>query len=524
MLRTLLIGINIIGIALLGFFQKSDPEILHDMPTSMMPGEEKLVTFDIDKSDITGFAKFQIALGEGLSAEVVKSEGASFTFNNQMVKFIWMALPATKKIQLQMRLIASPSAVGNLEINPRFSYIYANERKNLDVATHMIAVGDAGDLSAQRIQESMAEKVKNLDAEASATRTILPEGVNQWRVEISIQKASLQGFAKVEETVPEGYTVVDLKSSSAVFSIDNQQVKYIWYDIPETDVVTVSYKMLPIVQMDISQPGISGNFSYLKNEETVELPIIDEGVADALLATSAPKDTVEAQVDQIIEEDLSDNEAAIALAEQEAKAAAELAALEKKAQEVKAQELAAAAAATAAAAKAADEAKAAQLAEAAKAKAAEDAKVAELAEASKAAKSEATKPQEAKPKTTQTTPDKTAVASAQKAVNDGNIVNVPEPEEGIFYRVQIAAGKNNLNREVFAKLYNFDEGFKLETASGLLKYTTGYHQVYKAARDDRERITGKYDKFKGPFVAAYNDGERITVQEALMVSSQKWVP
>src|SRR5690606_14671450 len=105
---------------------------------------------------------------------------------------------------------------------------------------------------------------------------------------------------------------------------------------------------------------------------------------------------------------------------------------------------------------------------------------------------------------------------------DANIVNVPEPETGVYYRVQIAAGKNNLKSDVFTKLYGFSEGYKLENEDGLYKYTTGYHQVYKSARDGRERITAKYEKFKGPFVTAYNDGERITVQEALMITSQKW--
>jgi hypothetical protein len=520
MLRTLLIGINIIGIALLGFFQKSELEILHDLPASMQPGEERLVTFDIDKSDVTGFAKFQIELGEGLSAEVVKSEGASFTFNNQMVKFIWMALPSAKKIQLQMRLIASPNAVGNLEVTPRFSYIYANERKNIDVNTHMIAVGDAGDLAAQRIQESLGESMKNLDAEASAIRTLTAEGINQWRIEISIQKAALQGFAKVEEIVPDGFTVVDLKSSSAVFSIDNQEVKYIWYDIPETDVVTVSYKMLPLIPMNGQTPEISGSFSYLKDDEAASVPILNQGDIDPSLVAQSVRDTVEAEVvesmEKVVDEPIEELELAENTSDMAAEEAARLLDAEQKAAAQKAAELEAAAKATAAAA----EAKAVE-----EAKRAEKEKAAQLAEAAKASQNAATQIPASKPAAvSKSTPDKSAVASNAKSVSDGNIVNVPEPEEGIFYRVQIAAGKNNLNREVFAKLYSFDEGFKLETAGGLLKYTTGYHQVYKAARDDRERITGKYEKFKGPFVAAYNDGERITVQEALMVSSQKWFP
>ena len=55
-----------------------------------------------------------------------------------------------------------------------------------------------------------------------------------------------------------------------------------------------------------------------------------------------------------------------------------------------------------------------------------------------------------------------------------------------------------------------------------MKYTTGDFLAYKQARDGREEIKSNYT-FPGPFVVAYNNGERITVQEALMISNQKWV-
>jgi len=58
---------------------------------------------------------------------------------------------------------------------------------------------------------------------------------------------------------------------------------------------------------------------------------------------------------------------------------------------------------------------------------------------------------------------------------------------------------------------------------GWHKFTVGAFDVYGDARNHREDVKGE-NKITGPFVTAYNTGNRITVQEALMISKQQWVP
>lgn len=418
----------------------------------MGAAQEAVVTVELDKSDVTGFAKYQITVDDGLLIEVVESAGASFTFNNGKAKFIWMALPANEEFSISYRILTTGAAKGKKALNSRFSYIYENERKNHDVPTHYINVGSAQDIVAESIKESMEDAAQNLEAAVSADRVITSDGVNQWRVTVDIDKEKLTGFAKIEENLPEGYTAIDLKSSGAVFSSMDQVIKYVWYDIPESNRVTVSYKLLPVIALNGEEPTIEGVFSFLEGEETQEIPI-SGGVE--LMAEESPKDTTGAEVtaDEPIAMDQAEPEEDIALIEEAEPVAPEMEQIPSEPEE-----------------------------------------------------------------------PVTASSNDSKNLTDGNIVDVPQPETGVFYRVQIAAGKNNLQKPVFEKLYNFREGFKLENHKGWFKYTTGYHQVYKSARDDRQRITGKYDKFQGPFVTAYNDGDRISVQEALMITEQKWYP
>ena len=74
----------------------------------------------------------------------------------------------------------------------------------------------------------------------------------------------------------------------------------------------------------------------------------------------------------------------------------------------------------------------------------------------------------------------------------------------------------------FNDLFKISDEVLSETHEGWFKYTTGNYSEYKAARDRRVKLADN-DVNTGPFVTAYNNGNRITVQEALMVANQKWV-
>lgn len=113
-----------------------------------------------------------------------------------------------------------------------------------------------------------------------------------------------------------------------------------------------------------------------------------------------------------------------------------------------------------------------------------------------------------------------AVPAAKPAAKP---VQVPEPERGVAFRVQVLAAHRQVDDTYFQLRYGFGPNIDAESHEGWIKYTTGSHNAYAQARDSRERIRAAYE-FPGPFVTAYLDGRRITVQEALTISAQQWIP
>jgi cell division septation protein DedD len=96
------------------------------------------------------------------------------------------------------------------------------------------------------------------------------------------------------------------------------------------------------------------------------------------------------------------------------------------------------------------------------------------------------------------------------------------PAAGIHYAVQVGAfSKKKVTAQRLKKKFRLSAPLRSEMSEGFTKFMTGDETEYKGARDLRDQIR-ETNRVKTAFVVAYNDGKRITVQEALMISKQKW--
>lgn len=115
-----------------------------------------------------------------------------------------------------------------------------------------------------------------------------------------------------------------------------------------------------------------------------------------------------------------------------------------------------------------------------------------------------------------------AIKETNNNNNNSNTETLTKKEGNINYKVQIGAFTNSAVSA--AKLKNkfaISENVQSELAGGYSKFMVGNHGEYKEARNHRVKLKSS-TKVTRAFVVAYNTGKRITVQEALMISNQKW--
>jgi hypothetical protein len=293
----------------------------------------------------------------------------------------------------------------------------------------------------------------------------------------------VSGFAKLQQILPNGFSAEAGESANATFSFKDQKVKFLWMALPNED-FSVSYK----ISVDVSLSGnqiIDGTFAYIKDNETEKFIIPKDIISVQADQAEAAQ---QAAMDQILADQQSKEEAAEAARE-------EAASEEEVAEEVPAEEV---------------------VEEVAEEVAEEVVEVAEevVEEVEEVAEEVIEEVVEEKPAPVE---KETPVPAKEEAPNYNDSMMKSKP--GLVFRVQIAAGPNQVDPFFFKEKYGLSDAVVVEEHEGLFKYVVGEFGSYRPAKTFSNEMRDN-NGVVGPFVTAYNDGVRIHVKEALEIAGQ----
>lgn len=424
--------------------RQGDVNIEQDLPDRLAPGGSKEVTLRVKKGDRGGFAKLELQIPDGIEVQAVEKSGASFTFEDGVAKFIWMAMPKGGEFVVKYRLKAKPEASGKRTINGDFRYIEENERKRVHIKEKTLRIGKGGEK--KKDQEEEKPSARDTGKGIKVIRNIKKTDERRFRVRLNVRNIKTKGFAKMIDRVPKGFEAVKDETMGASFTFQDRKVKFVWMQLPRTKGFWVQY-ILKAKSAEPNTYSIEGTFSFLRDGKSIEKKIatspfeVTEPLQKATAADTAASPSDEGKSTDKVASD-TNRTASTDQGEQAEK------------------------------------------------------------EEEKSTASSKTKEEEGK---------------ADSLTGD-----VPAPQKGIDYRVQICAGHDPVKEDHFSRVYGYKGDYDIDHHKGWIKYLTGKFDQYKKARDKRVYFRQNFD-LPGPFVTAYNDGERITVQEALMVTDQEWV-
>lgn len=454
MIKTYVLAVYSILIFLFGWLV--DPvEITMQAPTEIVAGLPFEVSVTIDKGALDGFARFQQKLPTGFSAELIDAEASIYSFERQTVGFFWLIVPQKEVIVLRYTITTDQNISGTYSIDGIFSYI-DGEKKYIEMPLHEITITPSP--LAQNVQDTAKVEMDALAQISCKRKSVNINEDGEIVIEIIVNRGDLtvDQFAKIQETVPKGYDAKSIETKGGIFTFQNNIAKFLWMTLPGEQEYIVAYKLIPEENTNLAKIEIAGNFSYLVNGQTIEVPLeeTDKTVAQIVGEQLAYR-----------QGDLKTKEDTVAIAENINNTDLENSDIDTET-------------------------------------GAEGVVVAANTEVDN---------EEDSTEDSQITADN----------NTKNITVVEVPDTEVSYRVQIAAGHSRIQPvKYFAKL-KVKEKINTEMLDGWYKYTVGGFGEYVLARNKRNTIWNK-TPIKDAFVTAYNSGQRITVQEALMISNQTW--
>ncbi|MCD6067296.1 MAG: hypothetical protein K0S33_2122 [Bacteroidetes bacterium] len=307
MLKYTILLINSISILLFNLFFSDDVSITPKFPSTAKPGSEFMAEVVIKKGGTAGFAKLQIDLPPGFTAKEVDSKGGNFTFSNGAVKYIWTALPSDPEFTVKFMVVTDASATGAKPILGKFSYIVSNAKQQAEFGPIEVIMEDGGAAvttntvvptttttptvatTNTQTPESF-NPPKDPNAAVSSTRTISALNEREFEVEVLIKKENIKGFAKYTDKIPAGFIATSVKTNGASFTFSDQNAKFVWVSLPATEELRISYK-LEMQTKPSSKPMLTGEFSYLENDQTQKIKASDEEIVLAPEDNSNPVTT-----------------------------------------------------------------------------------------------------------------------------------------------------------------------------------------------------------------------------------------
>ena len=478
--KAILIFINIIGFLLFTILNINDVVITHTAPKKIAIGQEVEVNLIINKNNFSGPGRLKLDLSQadGITVKENMSDGSSFTFKENEVLFIWYDLPSEKSIVISYTIIAQENTTGMKKIAGDFSFINDNERKQLEVPALIFKVDP----------ELVAEENSKVNNSSTSSVRSIEKLENEYFITVKTTIDNHKGFARIKEELPMNYTAEAIETAGSVFKNADGYAKFIWTNLPDSNSeIIVKYKITNNIGLDTNFT-ISGVFSSEKlisegYKSGIDIPET-EYVPFKEIISNTETDSIEADI--TVQED-SKQDTLLELASNNEENIVNSKDTEEVINETISQVV-----------------------------------LDSTIDSFKNVIEERKVNKEVIKEIAIEEVEEVEVIKVKKEEVIKNIISTKKVNNNVDYKVQILAGHRIISDKQVSNQFNYYGEYALETHNGWIKYTVGTNSKYSDARDSRNEL--KNYNFPGPFVTAYNYGERISVQEALILTSQNWVP
>jgi hypothetical protein len=505
MLRYIFILLNVAFLAgIRGLSGDSKTTITQYIPNSALTGSEFIEEIVITKpANINSFAKLEQQLPNGMVAVGLDIKGGVLTQDeNNLLKIVWYKISDLDQFTIKLRILVDhETSLNEYALNCRLAYLEENVRYSINSTASKINIEKGAPkqidenekelttIADTTLHRALTDNIDKMLRESGVACTQVSEMLtkNEAKVNVRVIKGKASGFAKIEEPICEGVTAVNIEDGGGVFSFVDGKVKYVWTDLPAGQNVSVSFKIVRNKEAGwLNRCTVVGEFSYLEGEKSLRCNFnsvtvdFEKGVTVSNVPLPADA-AAQMAVKENKPDEMSQNKP-VAEGNEGAKIASQTQTSTEKSIEEMHQKTAAI-----------DQSK---------------------------RDTENTVTNEAE-KTTPVASNENSKSTKPLAATSNDMNKNTSTLAGLVFKVQVCATHRTVDANFVKTNYKLQDEVIQDMHEGWFKFTVGGYGQYVEARNKREDLAP--NNLPGPFVTAYNNGNRITVQEALMISKQQWV-
>lgn len=421
-------------------------------------GDEFMVRVTVRKGDLESFARYEVLLPRGLTAVRGQSENSAYSFDDQRIRFVWLRLPLEEKVEISYAVRVDERMMGRFDLGGSFDYISSNSRKRVEANAESITVTPSESVPPSR-RLDIEEYQRTVPAQRPLDMRKL--SVRCIRETPSILSPGPDRIVRllVNRGEVESFAKIEerIPAGYAVESLEKQGAQFSF----ERGVVSFMWSQLP------SESSFVVSYRLVPNDGQEGLtPKIDgrfSFILDGMTRVIAIPER-EVQLERLSASEVEQLVSSTPL------------------------------------------------------------RVPSRGLAVGARQSEGTLVAQGPSEGGVEFPVEYAPIETKRQRRARTISMdeyLLEPEQGVYYRVQVAAGHRPIDINRYFRRRSLHADVRTERHEGWYKYSVGSFREYKEARDYRTQVWNT-TPIRDAFVAAYNNGQRITVQEALMITSQKW--
>ena len=477
MIKYLFILVNALTVFIYSLFGGDNGiTVSGNIPKTIKAGQEVPIEINVTKGSMSGFAKLQLELPEGLSLKELDNKGANYSYSDGVAKWVWASLPSENDILIKATLVAAPAASGAKTIGAKYSFVENNQKKVVEMVPIEITIETSGAVSTEttastptvaatetNTQTTTTNSNKEPAGNVTVVRTITKgASESEYIVNLKIKKGATRGFARYSDDLKSGVIAKAISTDGSSFSVADGKVKFVWVSVLMKEELELSYSLTSTVSVSMM---LKGEYSYLEDNQSKKYLLNQEPLDITISQAVATATTTEPTNTQTVAAVVPTETVPVAVVTPTEVPVAVVTPTEVPVAVVTPTEV----------------------------------------------------------PVTAVTPTETPVTVVTPTETPVNVTETVAKNDGnVNYMVQIGAFTNaNVTASALKQKFRISETVKSEMHQGYSKFMIGSHAQYKGARDQRETVRNS-NGVKGAFVVAYNQSKRITVQEALMISNQKW--